>query len=126
MHEQAAGFMAEGYARINGFGVCIVTSGPGALNVATCIGNCFYDSVPVLFITGQVNSRFMRQDEKLRQLGFQETDTVGIFRPISKAAMTILTPSNVLPTLDYLITVAREGRPGPVVLDLPTDVQKSS
>ena len=77
MHEQAGGFAAEGYAKIKGdLGVALATSGPGGQNFVTPIGNCFYDSVPCLFITGQINSRFLRPDESIRQIGFQETDIV--------------------------------------------------
>ena len=125
MHEQAAGFMAEGYAKIHGFGVAMVTSGPGALNVVTCIGNCFYDSVPVLFITGQVNTRFMKQDPALRQMGFQETEITEIVKPITKRAITVKSPAYVATVLDGLIKIAKDGRPGPVLLDLPTDVQSA-
>ena len=126
MHEQSAGFMAEGYCKIAGFGVVITTSGPGALNIVTCLGNCFYDSVPVLFITGQVNTRFMRPDDSVRQIGFQETDIVSVAKPLTKAAVTVKCAEDVLPTLDSLIDEAKTGRPGPVLLDLPIDVQKSS
>src|SRR5687767_7820197 len=71
MHEQAAGFAAEGYAKVKKVpGVALVTSGPGAHNLVTAIANCFYDSVPSLFITGQINAQFMRNDPSLRQVGF--------------------------------------------------------
>lgn len=125
MHEQAAGFMAEGYAKIRGFGVAMATSGPGGLNLVTCVGNCYYDSVPVLFITGQVNTRFMKQDPNLRQLGFQETEITEIVKPITKRAITVKNPAYVMPVLDGLIQLAKDGRPGPVLLDLPTDVQSA-
>ncbi len=128
MHEQAAGFMAEGYAKIRGFGVCLTTSGPGALNTVTCIGNCYYDSVPVLFITGQVNSKFMRPDDSVRQVGFQETPIVDIVKPITKSAVTLKSPeliSSAYNVLDAMISIAKAGRPGPVLLDLPIDVQKA-
>jgi acetolactate synthase-1/2/3 large subunit len=125
MHEQAAGFMAEGYAKVHGFGVAMATSGPGGLNMVTCLGNCYYDSVPVLFITGQVNSKFMRPDDSVRQVGFQETPIVDVAKPISKAAITVKDPEYVLKALDILIDRAKSGRPGPTLLDLPTDVQKA-
>src|SRR3990167_10513664 len=74
MHEQAASFMAEGWSKVKGKpGVAIATSGPGGMNLVTGIGNCFYDSVPCLFLTGQINSRFLRPDPSIRQIGFQET-----------------------------------------------------
>ena len=125
MHEQAAGFMAEGYAKIKGMGVCLTTSGPGALNIVTCIGNCFYDSVPVLFITGQVNSKFMRPDNSVRQVGFQETPIVDIVKPIVKSSVLVKDPVSVPSVLNALISIAKAGRPGPVLLDLPIDVQRA-
>lgn len=125
MHEQAAGFMAEGYAKIHGFGVAMATSGPGGLNLVTCIGNCFYDSVPVLFITGQVNSKFMKTGE-MRQLGFQETDIVSIVKPITKFAITIKHPIMINWALELAISTAKEGRPGPVLLDICADVQRAN
>src|SRR3970282_2127906 len=77
MHEQAAGFAAEGWAKITGLpGVAMTTSGPGATNLMTAIANCFFDSVPAIFITGQVNSQFLRPSSEVRQVGFQECDVV--------------------------------------------------
>ena len=73
MHEQAGGFAAEAYAKTSGkIGAAMATSGPGGMNFVTPIGNCYYDSVPVVFITGQIKTQFMRPDESLRQIGFQE------------------------------------------------------
>ena len=99
MHEQAAGFMAEGYAKVHGFGVVITTSGPGALNIVTSLGNCYYDSVPVLFICGQINSKFMRPDDSVRQVGFQETPITEIARPLVKKAIGVKNPSVCLSVL---------------------------
>lgn len=125
MHEQAGGFAAEGYAKVTGnFGVSIATSGPGGMNLVTPIGNCFYDSVPCLFITGQINSKFLRSDESIRQVGFQETDIVGIVKPITKYAKMITNASDVKYELEKAIYMMKEGRPGPVLLDIPLDVQK--
>lgn len=124
MHEQAAGFMAEGYSKMNGFGVAMATSGPGALNLVTPIANCYYDSCPVLFITGQVNSRFMRPNDKIRQVGFQETPIVDIVRPITKFAVTV-TADNAIEMTDKAIYLAKAGRPGPTLLDVPLDVQRA-
>lgn len=126
MHEQAASFMAEGYAKVHGFGVAMSTSGPGGLNMVTGIGNCFYDSCPVLFITGQVHTKFMKPSDELRQLGFQETDIVSIVKPITKFAFTIKDPFKALETLSLAIEIAKSGRPGPVLIDLPVDVQRAS
>lgn len=124
LHEQAASFMAEGYSKVHGFGVAISTSGPGGLNMVTGIGNCFYDSCPVLFITGQVHSKFMKTSPEIRQLGFQETDIVSIVKPITKFAKTV-TVDSVLKDLDFAIATAKYGRPGPVLIDLPVDVQRA-
>jgi acetolactate synthase I/II/III large subunit len=78
-HEQGGAFAAEAYARLNGkLGVAMATSGPGALNLVTGIGSCYFDSVPVLFITGQVNTYEFKFDLPVRQIGFQETDIVSV------------------------------------------------
>ena len=126
MHEQGGGFAAEGHAKISGkIGVAMATSGPGGMNFVTPIGNCFYDSVPCLFITGQINSKFMRPDESIRQIGFQETDIISVVKPMTKYAKTIMNPLDVKYELEKAIHMATEGRPGPVLLDIPIDVQKS-
>lgn len=126
MHEQAAGFMAEGYAKAGKpFGVALVTSGPGGGNLVTCIQNAFYDSVPMLFLTGQVNSRFMRPSTMIRQLGFQETDICGIVNTITKYSAPVLEPKRIRYKLEKAIWHAKSGRPGPVLLDIPIDVQKA-
>ncbi|TSA45845.1 thiamine pyrophosphate-binding protein [bacterium] len=125
MHEQAGGFAAEGYAKISGkVGVAIATSGPGGMNFVTPIGNCYYDSVPCLFLTGQINSQFLRPDPDIRQVGFQETDIVGIVRPITKYAKMLTKAEDVKYELEKALFLAQEGRPGPVLLDIPLDVQK--
>lgn len=124
MHEQAASFMAEGYSKVRGFGVAISTSGPGGLNMVTGIANCYYDSCPVLFITGQVHTKFMRPNESIRQLGFQETPIVDVVKPITKYAA--VATENVLQQLDLAIHMAKSGRPGPSLLDIPVDVQRAN
>ena len=125
MHEQGGGFAAEGHAKISGkIGVAMATSGPGGMNFVTSIGNCFYDSVPCLFITGQINSQFMRPDESIRQIGFQETDIVSVVEPMVKYAKTITNPSDVKYELEKALHLATEGRPGPVLLDIPINIQK--
>ena len=125
MGEQCAGFAAEGYAKTrHHLGVALATSGPGGGNLMTAIQNCYYDSVPVLFITGQVNTRFMRKDKSMRQLGFQETDIVGMAAPITKYAKTLKDPKEIRLEVERAITIALSGRPGPVLLDIPTDVAK--
>lgn len=126
MHEQAGGFAAEGYAKVKGIpGVALATSGPGGMNLVTPIGNCFYDSVPCIFVTGQVNSRFLRQDDSLRQIGFQETDIVSIVKPITKYATMVTDPELIKFELEKAYHLCTSGRPGPVLVDLPMDVQKA-
>lgn len=125
MHEQAGGFAAEAYAKTSGkIGVAMATSGPGGMNFVTPIGNCFYDSVPAIFLTGQINSKFLRPDESLRQIGFQETDIVSIVKPITKYAKMITDPKSIRYEMDRAIYLAKSGRPGPVLLDIPLNVQK--
>jgi acetolactate synthase-1/2/3 large subunit len=125
-HEQAAAFAAEAYARVNGkLGVAMATSGPGALNLVTGIGSCYFDSVPCLFITGQVNTYEYKFDRPIRQLGFQETDIVSIVRPITKYCTVITQPKTIRYHLEKALFLARNGRPGPVLLDLPMDIQRA-
>jgi len=128
LHEQAGGFAAEGYAKVKGKkipGVAIATSGPGGMNFVTSAGNCYYDSVPTIFITGQVNSKFMKPDNSIRQIGFQEADMCSIFKSITKYTKLILDPSTIKYELEYSLHLATSGRPGPILLDIPIDVQKS-
>jgi|TARA_R110000744_G_scaffold358166_1_gene465190 acetolactate synthase-1/2/3 large subunit len=127
MHEQGGGFAAEGHAKISGkIGVAMATSGPGGMNFVTSIGNCFYDSVPCLFITGQIKSQFMRPDKSIRQIGFQETDIVSVVEPMVKYAKTITDPLDVKYQLEKALHLATEGRPGPVLLDIPLDIQQQN
>ena len=124
MTEQFCGFAAEGYAKIKGKpGVAIATSGPGGGNLVTPIQNCFYDSVPCLFITGQINSKYLRPDPSIRQIGFQETDIVSIVTPITKYAKMVMRPEDIRYELEKALFICQDRRPGPVLLDLPLDVQ---
>ena len=124
-HEQSAAFAAEGYARESGkFGVCITTSGPGATNTVTGIGNAYFDSVPVLYITGQVNTHEYKYESKIRQRGFQETDIVSIVGPIVKSAKLADDPLKVARILEESVRMMLSGRKGPVLIDLPMDVQR--
>jgi acetolactate synthase I/II/III large subunit len=125
-HEQGAAFAAEGFARISGLpGVALATSGPGATNLLTGIGSCYFDSTPAIFITGQVNRHELKGDRNLRQLGFQETDIVTMARPITKYCVQVLDPNQIPQTLAKAYTIALEGRPGPVLIDIPMDVQRT-
>lgn len=124
-HEQTAAFAAVGYARKSGrIGVAIATSGPGATNLITGIADAFFDSVPVVFITGQVNAYEYKYDKPIRQLGFQETNIVDMLKPITKYA-TLLDKIEDLPAeFAKAIKIATSGRKGPVVIDLPMNVQR--
>lgn len=128
-HEQAAAFAAEGYARARAgegrLGAAMATSGPGALNLLTGVGSCFFDSVPCLFLTGQVNTYEYKFDAPIRQNGFQETDIVSVARPLAKHAELVTDPSRIRCALERAAYIARSGRPGPVLLDLPMDVQRA-
>jgi len=124
-HEQAAAFAAEGMARATGIpGVAMATSGPGATNLLTGVGSCYFDSIPVVFITGQVNLYEQKGSKKVRQAGFQETDIVSMARPITKMARMIRSARELPQALDEAFRAATEGRPGPVLLDIPMNVQK--
>ena len=124
-HEQGAAFAAEGWARIKGVpGVAMATSGPGATNLVTGIGSCYFDSIPVVFITGQVNRHEQKGDRPIRQLGFQETDIVSMVKPITKAAWLVNNPDDLPTILDQAFRLATSGRPGPVLIDIPMDVQR--
>lgn len=118
-HEQGAAHMADGYARASGkVGVAIATSGPGATNLVTGIANAMLDSIPVVFITGQVPSKALGSD------AFQEADITGITLPITKYNALITDIKDLVPTLRRAFAIARSGRPGPVLVDICKDVQQ--
>jgi len=123
-HEQAAAFAIDGYGRVNNKpAVAMGTSGPGATNLITGIGSCYYDSVPSIFITGQVNTNEQKGSKATRQIGFQETDIVSIIKPITKYAVMIDEKSNIIQILDDAYDIAMSGRPGPVLIDIPFNMQ---
>jgi acetolactate synthase-1/2/3 large subunit len=124
-HEQGAGFAAEGVGRMTGVpGVAMATSGPGATNLVTAIGSCYFDSTPAVFITGQVNRNEQKGDRPIRQLGFQETDIVAMVRPITKAAWKVESREQLPVLLAEAFRVAKAGRPGPTLVDIPMDLQR--
>jgi acetolactate synthase-1/2/3 large subunit len=124
-HEMAAAIAAEGYSRAGeNIGVAMATSGPGATNLITGIGSCYFDSIPCLFITGQVNTYEFKFSKPVRQIGFQETDIVTIVKPIVKDAVLIDNPHDTQKILERSISIARTGRPGPVLIDIPLDIQR--
>jgi acetolactate synthase-1/2/3 large subunit len=123
-HEQAAAFAAEAEGRLSDVpGVAIATSGPGATNLLTGIASCYFDSVPTVFITGQVGRNDYRRSAEVRQSGFQETNIVDIAKPITKYCVQAQSYSHAITSLEYAFKLARCGRPGPVLIDLPTDIQ---
>lgn len=124
-HEQASAFAADAIGRITGIpGVAMATSGPGAVNLLTGIGSCYFDSVPAVFITGQVNLHEQKGEKKIRQLGFQETDIVTMAHPITKAAWSVKSSDEIPYLLDKAFHLATSGRPGPILLDIPMDIQR--
>ena len=124
-NEQGAAFSACGYAqKSNKLGVAYATSGPGATNLITGIASAYFDSIPVLFITGQVDSPTKKGDMKLRQRGFQETDVISCVKEITKWAYQISSAEEIKYCLEKAYYVAFEGNPGPVVLDIPNDLQR--
>jgi len=117
-HEQGAGHAAEGYARSSGKpGVCLVTSGPGATNVVTALTDAYMDSIPIVCISGQVPTHLIGTD------AFQECDTTGITRPCTKHNWLVKDVKNLSKVLHQAFDVATTGRPGPVLVDIPKDVQ---
>jgi len=125
-HEQAAAFAAEGYSRSGGnIGVAMATSGPGATNLMTGIASCFFDSIPCIFITGQVNTYEFKFKKPVRQVGFQETDIVNLVKPITKYAALITEPDKIRYYLEKAFYIAKSGRSGPVLLDIPMDIQRA-
>ena len=124
-HEQGAAFAADAAGRITGIpGVALATSGPGATNLLTGMGSCYFDSSPAVFITGQVNRNEQKGDRAIRQLGFQETDIVSMVGAITKKAWRVTEVEDVPRILDEAFATAIAGRPGPVLVDIPMDVQR--
>jgi acetolactate synthase-1/2/3 large subunit len=128
-HEQASAIAAENYAKAtNGLGVALVTTGPGGTNAVTGVAGAWLDSTPCLFISGQVKRPDRMFDAAgrhrgMRQLGVQEVDIVAIVAPVTKYAVTVVDPQTIRYHLEKAVYLARSGRPGPVWIDIPLDVQ---
>jgi len=124
LHEQGASIAAESYSQYtNKIGVALVTTGPGSTNALTGVASAWLDSIPMLLLTGQVQNKDRVGNSGVRQMGFQEIDTIGIYKSITKYAVTISDPKMVKYNLEKALWLAMNGRPGPVVLDIPLDVQ---
>ena len=118
-HEQGGGFMAQGYARSTGkVGVCMATSGPGAMNLLTAISDAYMDSVPIVAITGQVFQSLIGKS------AFQETDVFGMTLPVVKHSYLVLDAKDLPQVIKEAFLIAKTGRPGPVLIDIPKDVQQ--
>ncbi len=125
--EQGAGYAALGYARMTGeTAVFMVTSGPGVTNAVTPIADAYYDNIPLVAITGQVGTGDMRGDLPVRQRGFQEVDTVDLMRPITKAAFQVRDIRDLPNVMEQAFVLARSGRRGPVLVDLPMNIQRAT
>lgn len=126
-HEQAAAMAADAYSRLTkNIGVALATSGPGVTNLVTGVCCSYFDSIPLLVITGQVPRSQLKGNSKSRQIGFQETDTVSIFSPITKYCVMVEDPKRIRFELEKAVYMAKTGRPGPVLLDLPDDLQREN
>jgi len=124
LHEQACAIAAEAYARVtNNIGLLMVTTGPGGTNALTGIAGAYIESTPVLVISGQVKIMDQIRDQKIRQQGMQEVDVISIVKPITKYAVMVTDPNSIKYHLDRALYESKHGRPGPVWLDIPLDVQ---
>lgn len=124
LHEQAAAMAAESYAKVvNDVGVCLVTAGPGSTNAITGVAGAWLDSTPMLVLSGQAKRADLRGNSGVRQMGVQEVDIVSMVSPITKYAVTVMDPDEIRFHVEKALHLARTGRPGPVWLDLPLDVQ---
>lgn len=137
LHEQGASIAAEAYARIHygnnanlragkaGFGACLVTSGPGATNAVTGLAGAWQDATPVIFLSGQVKRADLAGGQGIRQFGIQEIDIVSIVRSITKYAVQIREPEDIRYEMEKAVCLALTGKPGPVWIDVPLDIQAS-
>lgn len=125
-HEQASAMAADAYSRVTqNLGAALATSGPGGTNMITGICCSWYDSVPVLYITGQVSTFRNKGDTGVRQIGFQETDIVDMCKSVTKYAVTVSEAKDIRYELEKAVWLAKSGRPGPVLIDIPDDLQRA-
>jgi acetolactate synthase-1/2/3 large subunit len=123
--EQGAGFAALAYSKLsNAPRVGLVSSGPGATNLVTCVADAYFDNVASIFVTGQVGTGDLSRSTKIRQRGFQEVDTPGLMKPITKAVFSVTNLTEIPNMIKKAFQLAQSGRPGPVVIDFPIDLQR--
>jgi acetolactate synthase I/II/III large subunit len=124
LHEQACAISAEAYGQYtNHLGVALVTTGPGGTNAVTGVAGAWLDSTPCLFLSGQVKRADLKGERGVRQMGFQEIDIIRVVSPLTKYAVTVTDPQSIRYHLEKALYLARNGRPGPVWIDVPLDVQ---
>jgi acetolactate synthase I/II/III large subunit len=124
-HEQGAGYAALAASKVKKkTQVSMVSSGPGVTNVITPVADAYFDSIPMIIITGQVGQKDMKKSTGLRQKGFQEVDTVNLFKSVVKASFQPKRPEEVYKIIDQAFEISISGRPGPVLIDMPMDVQR--
>ena len=127
IHEQTCAMAADAYARISkNVGAAFATSGPGATNLATGICGAYFDSVPVLYITGQVSTHRSKDTTRVRQIGFQETDCVGMYKSVTKYAYKIKDSKEIKYQLEKAYHLSVSGRKGPVLIDVPDNIQREN
>ena len=126
-NEQAAAIAADAYSRFspNKIGVTATTSGPGILNIMQGVACSFFDSIPTFHFVGAVVTKQLRQNKNIRQIGFQEMEVVDIVKPITKYAVLLKDKNMIKYELQKMLYYAKEGRPGPVLMDLPDDIQRA-
>jgi acetolactate synthase-1/2/3 large subunit len=126
LHEQAAAICAEAHAQYTNLpGVCLVTAGPGATNTITGVASAWLDSIPMIILSGQVQSKDIKGDRKVRQIGFQEIDIVSVVKSITKCALTVTDPQDIKCVMESAWHKATTGRPGPVWIEIPLDTQSA-
>ena len=125
-NEQGASIAADAYSRFNNkIGVTAATSGPGMINLMQGMACSFFDSIPTFHFSGAVVTSQLRKNKKIRQIGFQEMEVVDLVKPITKYAVLLKDKNNVRYELEKMLYFAKEGRPGPVLMDLPDDLQRA-